>query len=399
MSTIGDIHISDAERRRHIYLAGATGTGKSTLLYSLMRADLDAGRGFALIDPHGDLSASIADSGHVTYLDPLDTHAVGFNPLQSVPIIDRSLATASLVSAFKAIWSESWGPRMGYILAHAIRLLLDVPGATLLHLPKILADDRYRTQLLRHATDPFNKYYWLSEFSEYSERFKQEAIAPIQNKVGAFAMNPHLRAILGQKSTLNLDKIMNEGRVLVCNLSKRMGAEPSHLLGALLVTAFSQAAERRATLPESDRQDFTLYVDEFQNFATETFATILSESRKWRLNLCIANQFLGQLPDTLRQAVLGNVGTLVAFRVGAEDAPILARELGIENASALTDTANFEAWVKMVRENVPTTAMHITTAPADPPKGTLKAVINRTRSRYARPKEQVEKTIARIFTG
>ncbi len=405
-ATFGDLSLSESERRRHLYISGKTGTGKSSLLLNLMLSDLANGRGFALIDPHGDLALSVADTvprervNSVVYLDPLDaTHAVGFNPLQRVPPRQRAVAAAGIVSAFKNIWSESWGPRMEYILLHAVRLLLDIPGATLLHLPKILADDQYRDGVMRYATDPFTRYFWTREFAAYSERFRGEAIAPVQNKVGQFAANPMLRAIIGQPSTFDIDRMMNNGGILIANLSKQMGAEPSHLLGALLTTAFAQAAERRATIPESERKDFTLYADEFQNFATESFGMILSEARKWRLNLVLANQFLGQLPDTLRQAVLGNIGSLVVFRVGSEDAELLADELGMHMPSTLTDTPNFEAWTKTMPNGVPREPRPIQTKPpATRATGSRRAIVNHTHARFARTRGRTEQWFARLYS-
>jgi hypothetical protein len=275
-------------------------------------------------------------------------------------------------------------------------LLLDVPSATLLHLPLLLTDKRYRTKCIDKATDPFNAYFWREEFEKYSEKFRQEAIAPIQNKVGQFVGNPHLRAILGQPSTITPDDIMNKGKILVCNLSKRMGTEPSHLLGALLTSAFFQAAERRATIPESERRDFTLYCDEFQNFGTEAFGTILSEARKYRLSLVVANQFIGQLPESLKQAVLGNVGTLVSFRVGSEDADLLAAELDV-NRQTLIDLPNFELWMKRLADGVPTSAMHGRTSVSKVPGGRLDAVVAWTRARHSTLRAEQEERFKKLY--
>ena len=370
------------------YIIGRSGTGKSTLLASLMARD-DA---FALLDPHGDLANQVADAA-----DPNRTiyfhHScpLGFNPL------DRAdpLTASEIVSAFKHIWAESWGPRMEYILYNALRLLID-NRATLLHLPRVLSDDRYRAQCLRRCTDPFIRWYWEHEFEEYSERFKNEAIAPIQNKVGQFCANPTIRAVLGEKTALKFDDIL-DGKTFIANLSG-IGREPAHLLGALFVTAIHQAAARRSTIPESDRLPFTLYADEFQNFATDSFGVILSESRKWGLRLCLANQYLTQLPAGLQQAVLGNIGTLIVFRVGSADAALLADELGIDNALTLTDTANFEAWVRMTEDGVPGSPRRIKTAPPQWARtGMLASVLSRTRARYARPREALEERIRRIF--
>lgn len=385
---------------QHHYITGKTGTGKSTLLLSLM---LEEQSGFALIDPHGDLARDIADNlpperRDAIYLDPLlETHAIGFNPLEHVPLPQRPLAAAAIVSAFKAIWRESWGPRLEYILHNSVRLLLDVPNANLIHLPLLLSNERYLTGALPHSTDPFIRYFWTHEFAGYSDRLKAEAIAPVQNKVGQFAANPALRAILGQSSTLDLGRVLDGGQILIANLSKQMGAEPSHLLGALLTTAILQAAERRATVPESERRPFTLYVDEFQNFTTESFSSILSEARKWKLRLVLANQFLGQLPTSLQQAVLGNVGSLIVFRTGAEDARLLAAELGIENHRTLTDTSNFQAWTKRIRGGTPTEPDLITTEAPYLRGGRLAKVIRHTVSTHGRPKASIEQKIERLF--
>lgn len=383
----------------HIYITGKTGTGKSTLLLSLM---LEEQSGFALIDPHGDLARNIADNiprerRDAIYLDPLhETHAIGFNPLERVPVPRRALAAAGIVSAFKSIWKDSWGPRLEYILHNSVRLLLDVPRATLIHLPLLLANDAYLAKALPYCTDPFIRYFWVYEFAGWSERLKSDAISPVQNKVGQFAANPTLRSILGQSSTLDLDRVL-DGQILIANLSKQMGSEPSHLLGALLTTSLLQAAERRATVPESDRRPFTLFVDEFQNFTTETFGTILSEARKWKLRLVIANQFLGQLPPSLQQAVLGNVSKLIVFRTGAEDARLLAAELGIGNDRTLTDTSNFEAWEKHLANGTPTEADLIKTQVPALKGGRLAKVIAHTIAAHGRPKEKIAQEIERLF--
>ncbi|MBZ0149278.1 MAG: type IV secretion system DNA-binding domain-containing protein [Pseudorhodoplanes sp.] len=298
------VPLTHDDRRRHLYLIGKSGTGKSTLLFNLMLADLALGRGFALLDPHGDLARDVADAtpshrtNDVLYFDPADlSHPVAFNPLERVPLDQRPLVSAHIVAAFKHLWGDSWGPRLEYILGNSLRLLLDAPGTTLLGLPRLLVDDTYRKRLLATCADPVISAFWTREFAEYQERFVTEAISPIQNKIGALLSPPVLRNIIGQKrSTIDIPAIMNSGRILVVNLSKgKLGEGPAHLLGAFLATAFSQAAESRADMREAERRDFTLYADEFQNFATDSFTSILSEARKWRLSLALAHQFLGQL--------------------------------------------------------------------------------------------------------
>lgn len=391
------------DRRRHIYCVGKTGVGKSTFLQNLIDDDLTQGRGFALLDPHGDLAEAIAGKipnlDQAIYFDPsATTHHVAFNPLENVPPDLRPLVASQVVASFKAIWGASWGPRMEYILYQSLRLLLDSP-TTLLGLPRLLVDDNYRAKLLRRCRDPVVASYWDTEFDAYDDRFRQEAISPIQNKIGALLATPSIRNVIGQEhSTLHIPHIMNTGKVLIANLSKgRLGEAPANLLGALLITAFAQAAESRSAMPESERRDFTLYADEFQNFATDSFATILSEARKYRLALVLGHQYLGQLPESLRQAVLGNAGTVVVFRVGAEDAMVLARELDW-SAADLADLSNYTARMKTIRNGVPLDASFLRTYPPDPSLGTLQAVRNRTNARHARPRAQVENAITKFLT-
>ncbi|MBN8981609.1 MAG: ATP-binding protein [Rhizobiales bacterium] len=372
---------------RHLYIIGKSGSGKSTFLQNII---LQNPGGFCLIDPHGDLAEAVADRTDCIYFDPSEL-PLGFNVFENVAEASRPQVAAQIVASFKAIWGDSWGPRMEWILVNALRLLLD-NNQTFLGLPKLLTDDHYRARLLRRCTDPIVRTFWEQEFDAYDDRFRKEAIAPIQNKVGQLLANPLLRNILGQHhSTLRPQRIMDRGQRIVVNLAKgKLGDAPSHLLGALLVSAFAQAAEKRASIAEQDRVPFTLYVDEFQNFATESFANVLSEARKFKLSLVIAHQFLGQLPDYLRQAVFGNVGTMMAFRVGAEDAPLIALELGLKNAEILSDLDNFRAWLRV---GGPFGPQIMETEPGGPGLGRLSAVRSRTRARYCRPSHLIEREI------
>ncbi|MGA8610912.1 MAG: type IV secretory system conjugative DNA transfer family protein [Xanthobacteraceae bacterium] len=410
LGTLGNgelVPLTHADRRQHVYLIGKTGTGKSTLLFNLMLSDLHQGRGFALLDPHGDLAHAVADAvpaertNEVLYFDPADlSHPVAFNPLERVHPDRRPLVAAHIGAAFKHLWGDSWGPRLEYILDNSLRLLLDAPGSTLLGLPRLLADDKYRARLLATCSDPVIRAFWQREFAEYHDRFLIEAIAPVQNKIGALLSPPAIRNVVGQqRSTLNIPHLMNTNRVLIANLSKgRLGEAPAHLLGAFLATAFAQSAESRADIPEHERQDFTLYADEFQSFITDSFAAILSEMRKWRLSLALSHQFLGQLPRLLRQAVIGNAGTVISFRLGAEDAALIADELGLANPEALTDTPNFAAWIKLMYADSPRGPHYINTLPgAASTSGRLPAIQARTRARHARPREQVEEQIAKFL--
>lgn len=403
LSLDSPVTLSRDDRRRHIHVIGKTGTGKSTLLLSLIRADIERGDGLAFLDPHGDTAKGViaAAPNHriadFIYLDPSDLeHPVGFNPLHAVALDQRPLVTAHIVSTFKHIWRDTWGPRLEYVLQNAVRLLLDTPGSTLLGLSAVLVNERYRERLLANCCDDQVHHFWTQELPAWGANFKAEALSPVQNKIGALLAPPVLRNILGQhRPTLDIPAIMNSGRVLVINLSKgSLGAGPSFLLGALFSTAFSQAAEARARIPETDRRDFYLYADEFQNFATESFATILSEARKYRLSLTLAHQFLGQLPDALRDAVLGNAGSLLAFRIGAQDAETLSPEFGIRSPSAFSDLPNYAAWARLVRAGTPGDPIHLRfDQPPAPARDASEAVIARTRARYTRSRAKVEAEI------
>ena len=327
-------------------------------------------------------------------------HAFAFNPLFGIAPHARATAAANIVSAFKNIWASSWGPRLEYILTNAIRLLLDDQDQTFLSLPRLLIDEAFRDRLIQHSQDPVIRSFWEHEYPSYDQRQRNEAISPIQNKIGTFLANPFIRDILCQhSSTIDIAEIMNRGKVLLVNLSKgNLGTEPAHLLGALLTTAFAQAAEARGSIPEEKRRDFTLVIDEFQNFATDSFMTILSESRKYRLSLCIANQHVSQLPEHLQQAVFGNVGTIVAFRTGAQDAPVIAAELGLQHKLALRETKNFSAWARIMRDGTPMEPRIIQMLPPPTEATRLPAIIAFSRARYMRSRELVKTRIAIFFS-
>jgi type IV secretory pathway TraG/TraD family ATPase VirD4 len=385
------IQLTADDRRRHLYIIGRSGTGKTAFLYNLARQDLDNGRGFCLIDPHGDLALSLANSvpperiEDVIYFDPLDDFPVAFNPLsfQGTPL-QKAKTADDLFSSFKHVWGEFfklpfWGSQSEYILKNALRLLLDRRGATLLDLPRLLTDDPFREKLIDRCQDRYVAAFWLHEFAAWDKKTRKQAIEPVQNKVGQFATNPLLRAVVGRKSSFNLRALMDSRKVLLCNFGKAIGEESAGLLGAFLVTALWQAAASRADTPEADREDFTLYADEFHAFATDTFGSILSEARKFKLALVLANQFLHQLPEQTREAVIGNVKTMAVFRIGATDAPLLGREIGTA-AQSLLDTPDFHAWVKQTDADLMRTRLPL------PPTGSFAAVLNHTRACYGRPR-------------
>lgn len=402
------VMLGEDDRRRHLYLVGKTGTGKSTLILSLILADLRAGRGLALLDPHGDLAKAVIDAmprhriPDCVYLDPADLeYPAGFNPLFGVEPDRRPLVAAHIVAAFRHIWADSWGPRLEYLLQNSLRLLLDGAGSTLLGLPALLVNEDYRERLLRTCRDAQVRQFWTQEIAAWGDQFKAEAMSPLQNKIGALLAPPMIRNILGQhRPTLDIPAIMNSNRILIANLSKgELGEGPSYLLGALLSTAFAQGAQARALISEHERRDFHLYADEFQNFATDSFASILSEARKYRLSLTLAHQFLGQLPPLLRKAVLGNAGSLIVFRIGAEDAEALAPELGIASPSALCDLPNYQAWARLIRNGNPTDSFLLGTGYPENGSGHAAAVIARTRARYTRPRARVEAQIERFIAN
>lgn len=399
------ITLSLDDRRRHLHLLGKTGTGKTTLLRALLFDDLQNSRGFALLDPLGGLAQSIvnavptARNDHTVYFDPSDLeHPIGFNPLHRVPVDQRHLVADHVVAAFSHIWGASLEdtPRLIYLLYNSVRLLLDTPGSTLLGLPRLLLDDRYRERLVRASEDPVVTAFWVNEFGAYDDRFKVQVISPAQNKIGMLLAGP-LANILGQRSsTIDIERLIDDGGHLIANLAKgKIGATGSHLLGAMLATTISQVADARSSRPDVDWADFTLYCDEVQNFATERFAGTLSEGRNGRLLLVLAHQYLEQLPRALQQAILANCGSFVVFRVGALDAKLMAAELGIENVQILSDTRNFSAWVKLLKDGNPTDPFVIDTRMATAPAvARATAVVAHTHARHTRRRIWVERSIS-----
>ena len=356
------IHPEDG--RFHTYIIGKTGSGKTTLLRNLILQHIHQGQGIAIIDPHGDLAEDLLHhlpthrTDHLVYFNPGDVdHPIAFNPLANVPPDDRPLVASGIVDAFKTIWGDSWGPRLAYILHNCIAALLDCENTSLLGVNRMLIDPTYRRWVVKQVRDPFIKQFWEMEFESWDARFQREAVAPVQNKIGALLQSPILRNILGQvRNKVSIPFVMDNRRIFIANLSKgRLGQDKSNLIGSLLIAQFQLAAMARSRQTEADRVPFQLYVDEFQNFSTDSFASILAEARKYRLSLTLSHQYIDQLTPALRCAVFGNVGNLIAFRVGHTDAAILANEFGNEfRADTFVDLPRFHALAKMQEHNAQT---------------------------------------------
>lgn len=400
--------IKTDDRRRHMYLIGKTGMGKTNLLENLVIQDIQKGHGVAYIDPHGDtaeklLKAIPADRiNDVIYFNPADQDfPIAFNVMEKVSEEYRHLVSSGLIGVFKKIWADSWGPRLEYILRNAILALLEYPGSTLLGVTRILVDKSYRERVVEKITDPVIRSFWVDEFPKWSDRVLQEVISPIQNKVGQFLSSSLIRNIVGQTiSSFDIREIMDEKKILIMNLSKgRIGEDNSALLGAMMITKIQLAAMGRVDIPEETRNDFYLYVDEFQNFATESFANILSEARKYHLNLILANQYVEQIDEKVRNAIFGNAGTIVAFRVGAMDAEFLEKEF--EPVFMLNDLVNlpkYHIYLKLMIDGISGDAFSAVTLPPIAIAATEEneeKVVRISRERYTNSRSEVEDKIRR----
>ena len=401
--------IKTDDRRRHMYLIGKTGMGKSVTLENMIIQDIRNGKGVAVVDPHGELVEKIIKFvpperiNDVVYINPADlSYPVAFNVLESVSEEHRHLVASGLLGVFQKLWAESWGPRLEYVLNNAIMALLEYPGSTLLGVMRLLIDKSFRKKVINKISDPMIKSFWVDEYSKYPDKFQSEAIAPIQNKVGRFLSSPMIRNIVGQvKSSIDLRQIMDDQKILLLNLSKgRIGEDNSALLGAMIITKIQLAAMSRVEIPEAQRVDFYLYVDEFQNFATESFGNILSEARKYRLNLIMAHQYMEQLSETTRSAVFGNVGTIICFRVGGEDAEFLAKEFTPRFEEVdLLNLNKYHVYLKLMIDGVASEPFSATTLPpVAEPEGAndnMEKIIKVSRERYAVKREVIEEKIMR----
>ncbi|MFA5792298.1 MAG: type IV secretory system conjugative DNA transfer family protein [Candidatus Gracilibacteria bacterium] len=405
-----DFGIKREDRRRHLYAVGKSGTGKSKLLELLIKSDIEAGKGVGVLDPHGDLVDNILRfvpehrMKDVIYFDPADTEfPIAFNPLEKVDDKFKMQITIGFIDIFKKLFGSNWSNRLEHVLRYTTLALLDSPNTTVLSILKMLSDKNYRQTIIARIEDSVVKNFWVNEFAGWSEKFDAEAITPLLNKVGQLVSTNMIRNIIGQpKNTFDIRDIMDNQKILLMKVSKGLlGQENAALLGSMIITKIYQAAMARADLREEDRKDFYFYVDEFQNFATDTFAEILSEARKYRLCLTIAHQYVGQLNPEVRKTVFGNVGSIIGFRVGAEDATVLAGEYTpIFSVRDIINLGVREFYLKMSIDGELTEAfsgktLNITYSKKD----ISKDIINYSREAYCMKKDQVEEMLKKWDEG
>lgn len=397
------------DRSRHVYIIGQTGAGKSGLLELFALSDIFHNQGYAIIDPHGDFAINnmkfIPGSRlqDVVYFNPADTaYPLGFNPLEVTNPNMKTNISSEVIGVLKRMFGDSWGPRLEYILRYTILALLDRPETTMLDITRMLTDKTFRKETLSYCKDTVVLQFWNVEFASWNDKFVAEAVAPVLNKVGAFTANPIIRNIIGQpRSTFNIRQIMDEGKILIVNLSKGLiGEDNAAILGSFLVTKIQLAAMSRSDIPDvRDRRPFYLYVDEFQNFATDSFATILSEARKYGLNLTVANQYISQMNETVRDAVFGNVGTMISFRVSADDAPILSKQFEPNfEAIDLLQMHNRNFVINMVIGGEKTPAFSGKTLELPPAQtDNTPHIIEYSRRHYSRDRAEVEQEISLLI--
>lgn len=405
--------IKAKDRTKHVYVIGKTGMGKSTLLENMAVQDIKNGEGIAFIDPHGKTAELLLEyvpehrMKDVVYFAPFDTDfPVSFNVLESVDPDKRHLVVSGLMSTFKKIWQDAWSARMEYILTNTLLALLEYPEATLLGVNRMLSDKAFRNQVVACVTDSSVKAFWTQEFANYTERMAAEAVPAIQNKIGQFTANALIRNMIGQpKSSFDIRKMMDESKIFIINLSKgRIGESNANLLGGMLITKIYLAALSRADIPDrvlKTLPNFYLFVDEFQSFANESFADILSEARKYKLNLTMAHQYIEQMEEEVRAAVFGNVGTMIVFRVGAFDAEVLEKEFAPQfTAEDIVNLGIFQIYLKLMIDGISSSPFSATTLPpiAKPENSSMDKVIENSRAQYSRPRVEVEKKIDEWMT-
>jgi hypothetical protein len=400
--------IKAKDRTRHVYVIGKTGMGKSTLLENMAIQDIKNGNGLAFIDPHGQTAETLLDyipesrKDDVLYFAPFDTdNPVSFNVMEDVGPERRHLVVSGLMSVFKKIWVDAWSARMEYILQNTLMALLEYPDSTLLGVNRMLSDKKYRKKVVENIKDPSVRSFWVDEFANYNERYMQEAGDAIKNKIGQFTANPLIRNIVGQpKSSFDVREIMDQKKILIMNLSKGLvGESNANLLGSMLTTRIYLAAMSRADMGQEEMRaapNFYFYVDEFQSFANATFANILSEARKYKLNLTIAHQYIEQMEEEVRNAVFGNVGTIITFRVGPFDAEIL--ETVFTPKFLAPDIVNLgfaQIYLSLMIDGIGSQPFSATTLPPIKPASisSKEIIINRSREQFAHKREEVEKAI------
>ncbi len=401
--------IKAKDRTRHVYVIGKTGMGKSTLLENMAVQDIKNGEGMAFIDPHGKTADLLLEYipeeriKDVVYFAPFDMeYPISFNVLESVDADKRHLVVSGLMSTFKKIWQDAWSARMEYILTNTLLALLEYPEATLLGVNRMLSDKEYRKKVVSHVTDPSVKTFWVDEFANYTERMAAEAVPAIQNKIGQFTANALIRNMIGQpKSSFNIREMMDKRKIMIINLSKgRIGETNANLLGGMLITKIYLAALSRADVPDKVLKglpNFYLFVDEFQSFANESFADILSEARKYKLNLTMAHQYIEQMEEEVRAAVFGNVGTMIVFRVGSYDAEVLEKEFAPEfTAEDIVNLGFAQIYLKLMIDGISSHPFSATTLPpiAQPEVSNVNKVIEESRKQFAKDRAVVEKDIS-----
>ena len=393
-----------------MYIMGKTGTGKSVLLKNLALQDIYNGDGVCLVDPHGEFIEDILDRipehrlKDVIYFNPADMdYHIGFNVLELPDPKYKHLVASGLMGIFTKMWANVWSARMEYILNNAVLALLDTPDSTLLGIPRLLVDKTFRQKIVSNIKDPVVRAFWIHEYESWQDKFRSEAIAPIQNKVGQFLSTNIIRNVVGQKkSTIDIFDLMNNKKILLINVSKgRIGEDNSSLLGAMFITKIQLSAMERVRIAEEERQDFFLYVDEFQNFATDSFASVLSEARKYRLDILLAHQYIGQLvtptSTKVRDSVFGNVGTMVIFRVGAADAEFLENEFTPEFViQDIVNLPNYSVYTKLMIDGITSRPFSAHTLPPldiPSPPGIKERIIESSRRLYSRSRAEVEREI------
>ncbi|MCW3111478.1 MAG: ATP-binding protein [Segetibacter sp.] len=397
--------IKDEDRLNHIYVIGKTGTGKSTLLLNMAISDIQRGNGVCVIDPHGDIAEHILDYvsqeriNDVIYFNPADeTHVIGFNPLQDIPQGQEHLVVAGLIATFKKIWMDSWGPRLEYILRYLLLTLCSYPDATLVDIQPLLTDYNFRRRVLSYCNDEYLLSFWHNEFDKYPPALKAEAISPILNKTGLFTAITQLRNVIGQTTkSFRIQEVIDQGKIFICNLSKgKLGEDATTVLGSMIVNAIQLAALNRASQDEEQRKPFYLYVDEMHSFVSLSFADILAEARKYKLSLFLAHQYIEQVHEKIRYAIFGNVGTMIIFRVGADDAKQLVQEVHpVFSEEDLINLPRYSMYLKLMIDGATSKPFSASTLETSTnPHGHATAILRHSREQFGRSKSEVEGEIS-----